>query len=251
MKEKVGKIFFPIISLTFVIIIWFLAAKSIDVEILLPSPSVAFKQLLEVLGSAEFYKCAGWTVLRSIFSFLLAGVFAFAIALLSSVSKTFKELIYPLIVILRAVPTISVIFIMYVSVKQNNRSLLIAFLVIFPTLYSAFYSAITSSDKDILQMSKVYKVNRKYLLQKYLIPHIFKSAYPELVNGISITVKLVVAAEALTQTKMSLGNLMYAAKLNFEMGTLLAYTLVAVILSFLLELLFGAIKYFCSLRGSK
>lgn len=232
----------PLISVVAVILVWYLSALALNIELILPTPLQTLNSLIAALGNGEFYISLMWTVVRTLFAFALAFVCAFVFAFVTASSEVFKRLFYPIIVVLRAIPTISIIFILYVSVKQNNRSVLIAFLVIFPTLYSAFYTAITEVDAELLELSRVFKVRRRNVVGKLMIPAIAVSVYSETVNAVSLTVKLMVAAEAITQTGMSLGNLMNIAKVNFEMGDLLAYTVAAVVLSYLLELVMRAIK---------
>ena len=60
--------------------------------------------------------------------------------------------------------------------------------------------------------------------------------YSDIVNTLSLTVKLIIAAEAVTATGFSLGGLMAESKSIVDMGRILAYTLVAIGLSYLTEL---------------
>ena len=52
---------------------------------------------------------------------------------------------------------------------------------------------------------------------------------------LGLNVKLVIAAEAIAQTRLTLGMLMQSAKINLETGRLFAYTIIAILISCLLE----------------
>lgn len=226
----------PLITIALVLAFWYVAALIYGVEIVLPSPTVAFKELVEIVQQGAFWVGVGNTFARSLVAFALAFVLALIFALVSVWSKSFYKLFYPVIVLLRAIPTISVIFVCYMAIRGWYRAVLIAFLIIFPTLYSSFYTSITGCRGDLMQVSAVYQVKRRFVITKFIIPSVWASMYSEIVNTLSLTVKLIIAAEAVTSTGQSLGGFMAEAKAVFEMGSILAYTVVAVVLSYATEL---------------
>ena len=226
----------PLITVILVFAVWYAAAAIYGIELILPKPTAALKELWLAMGEVAFWKGVGNTMLRSVLAFAIAFSAALLLALLSVGSETFFRLFYPIVVILRALPTISVIFICYIAIKGWYRAVLISFLVIFPTLYSSFYTAIKQCSGSLAEVGKVYKVKRKYVLSRFIIPSVWTSMYSDIVNTLSLTVKLIIAAEAVTATGFSLGGLMAESKAIVDMGRILAYTIAAVGLSYLTEL---------------
>jgi NitT/TauT family transport system permease protein len=175
-------------------------------------------------------------MLRTLVAFLVAFIAALLLSLVSSQSKVFFKLFYPVVVLLRALPTISVIFICYIAVKGWYRAVIIAFLVIFPTLFSSFYTAFENCNGELADVGKVFGVSTKNKLLRFVIPSVWAFMYSDIVNTLSLSVKLIVAAEAVTATGVSLGGLMAESKAIIDMGRILAYTIVAVGLSYSTEL---------------
>ena len=234
---KIKERLLPLVTLAIVLIVWYLASVIYNIPLIWPKPSVAFKELVAAFGEGAFWVGIGNTMLRAIFSFVLAFVFALLLALAAVKSRMFYKLFYPVVVLLRALPTISVIFICYIALKGWYRAVLIAFLVIFPTLFASFYTAIKNTDGELAEVGRVFGVKPLHVFFKFIIPSVWASMYSDIVNTLSLTVKLIIAAEAVTSTSFSLGGLMAEVKAYIDMGRILAYTVVAIGLSYLTELL--------------
>lgn len=226
----------PVATIVVVMIVWFVAAEIYNVELILPKPSTAFGELWAAFGERGFRTGVGNTMLRALASFAVAFAAAFVMALLSVRFRAVRKCFYPLVVILRALPTISVIFICYVAVTGWFRAVIIAFLVIFPTLYASFYTAFEGCMGELADVGKVYKVKKRHILTHYIIPAVWSGMYSDIVNTLSLTVKLIIAAEAVTATAGSLGGLMAESKVMVDMGRIFAYTIAAIVLSYSTEL---------------
>lgn len=234
---KIKEIFLPFATIALIILVWYVASVIYNVPLILPKPSVAFKELVTAFGEGVFWVSVGNTMLRAVFAFILAFAFALAFALITVKSNVLYKLFYPLVVLLRALPTISIIFICYVALKGWYRAVLISFLVTFPTLFSSFYTAIKNTNNELADVGKVFNVKPVRVFFKFTLPSVWAGMYSDIVNTLSLTVKLIVAAEAVTATGLSLGGLMAEAKAYIDMGRILAYTLVAVGLSYITELI--------------
>ena len=226
----------PLLTVALVLLFWQLVAVVYGIEMIIPTPATTWERLTEVLVKSEFWTGVWNTLVRSVVAFLIAFFGALGLALLSRASKVFYKLFYPVVVMLRALPTIAVIFICYIAIRGWYRAVLIALLVIFPTLYASFYTAFMGCSGELAEVNKVYGVSKRHVLLKFIIPSVWASMYSDIVNTLSLTVKLINAAEAVTATSNSLGDMMAAAKSNFEMAEVFAYTIVAVALSYFTEL---------------
>nr|MDE6655769.1 hypothetical protein [Anaeroplasmataceae bacterium] len=81
----------------------------------------------------------------------------------------------------------------------------------------------------------VYHVSKKDQIIKLYIPSMKPVILENTATTFSLNIKLVIAAEALAQTRNSIGKLMQFAKVNIEVEKLFALTIVAIILSMLSE----------------
>ena len=108
-----------------------------------------------------------------------------------------------------------------------------------PLSYTQMYNALSSLDDGIFEMSKVYRVPKSRILTKFVLPQIAPQLIEATAGNLSFSVKLVIAGEALAQTASSLGGMINNANVYLETARLMAVTLLAVAVCFILE---GAVK---------
>lgn len=240
MKKGIFNLFYPLFVILLVLLIWWIAALIIDVDLILPSPTEAFVNLFDYLKSFDFWKAIAGTILRSVESFCIAFIIAISLSLAAYFNKTIKKLITPLMAIVRSIPTMSIILILIIWFSPSIAPLVVAIIVICPTLYSSFLSGFLQIDLQIIEMANFYKVSKKRKIMKLFLPNMAPVLFETSASGISLNIKLIIAAEALAQTSQSIGKLMQYAKIAIETEKLFALTIAAVILSTLFE---GVIRF--------
>ena len=232
----------PAITLIIIYFIWLFAAKQFNSELIMPEPKLVFLDFIALLQSERFAQSLINTGMRTGISFLIAFAAALITAFPAAKSEIFKKLFYPVVVLMRAVPTMSVIILCLIWLKSSDSPLLIAFLIIYPMLYSAVYESVRGVDKDLIEMSKVYNVSAYNTVTKFYIPEIARNLYGYVITIFTFNVKIVISGEALAQTNLSLGGAMQAASFNIDTANVFAYTVAAVLLSYSIELLIRLIK---------
>lgn len=243
MKSKYSTLY-SLIAIAAVVALWFAVAAYVNVEFLLPSPTQTINKLFELLKTPVFYRGVISTASHAVASFVIAFIAAVFCAVMSSLSRIFEKILYPLTLIIRVAPTMSVIFLSILWMSSENSPYLVCILVLFPLMYTKIYSTILSIDKDLLEMSAVYNVKRKDVVLKLYLPHVAKTIYAECLGYLSFSVKIAVSGEAVSQSGFNIGNLMFSAKANLDTSELIAYTLVAILLGFALECLLKLLIYF-------
>ncbi len=233
---------YPFIALGLLIALWAIFAAVVNIELIVPSIGSTFKKLGKILSDAEFYKSLWGTSWRSVVSFLIGTVSAFLFSLVS-IYRPIRLFLSPMIKIARAIPTMSIILLTVIWLSPTTSPILIAFLINFPIMYAGFFSAIDGVDKDLVEMSRAYKVPIKKQIFSLYIPQILPTAFDTMQSSLSLTVKIVISAEVIAQTKESMGVMMQLARGYLETAELLAWTLVAVVLCYLFEgIIFGIKK---------
>lgn len=240
-SAKFGGVIYPLVAICLLIAVWEIFAAAVNIELIVPDVKTTFSHLFALLGQKTFYKAVGNTLLRSLISFALAAVTAMALSLLSLIDAI-KKLLSPIIKVMRSIPTMSIILLTVIWLKPSTSPILITFLIIFPIMYSGFFSAITGVDKELIEMSKTYKVPIKNRIFQLYLPQIMPSALDNMQSSISFTVKVIISAEVIAQTRNSMGIMMQLARGYLETAELLAWTLAAIALSYLLELVVYGIK---------
>lgn len=247
MKKNAGKsiinnVVLPLSGLLLFVAIWSVAALAMDKSIILPAPHEVAVSLAGLLKEASFYKAAGWTLLRSLEGYAIALAFALIFALIASFSKVFERIFSPLVIITRAVPTMSVILLALVWLNSGSAPILVAFLIIFPLLYTGIFDAIRRVDKGLIDMSRVFKVGRRNLVAKLYIRETLPSVFTLLRSTLPFNLKLTIAGEVLAYTSMSMGLFMQRSSAYLDTAALLAWTLAAIFLGYILELVVTLIR---------
>lgn len=240
--KKYLDILSPFLSLAVFVAVWHIAAEIVGIEIILPTPAESMRQLAALAVTKEFWTAVSGTLGRAMLSFAFSMGAALTLAALSTFFKPIGRLLSPLVIITRAMPTMSVILLSLIWFTSEITPLFIAFLIIFPTLFTAFYSSFTNIDGDLIEMAKVYKVGLRYKLAKLYLPAIYPSFFDAVRSAVSLNIKLVIAAEVLAYTKDSMGVMMQFSKAYLDTASLFAWTIAAVALSYLLEMAVALIK---------
>ena len=247
-REKVNRVYavlnvvLPIITLIAIVIVYAITSKIVDIELIVPSVGATLKSLFALLGKGYFYKAVLNTLLRSILAYALAFIFAAGVAILTSRFKILRSALSPIVVIIRVLPTMSLILLALIWFDSFYSTVLVAFCVIFPMLYTCITDSIDGVDKDLLQMAKIYGVNKGRVITKLYIPQMLPTVLTGIKSSAGLNLKLVIAAEVLAQTANSIGINMQLAKLNLDTAVLLAWTLVAIVIGGIIELILGVIS---------
>ena len=240
-KDKLLNAILPIISIVCIIAVWGSVALVVDNPYLLPTFSQTVSVFFSLLGKAEFYHVIFGTLARSLIAFIFSFSLALILALITNRRKVATKIVAPIISIIRVLPTIAVVLLLLVWTDEFIAPILVTFLVVFPTLYLSVKSALDSIDYDQIEMCKVFGVSNKDILLKVKLPQIYPPILSAIGAGLSLNIKLMVAAEVLAYTTDSLGNLLQLSKLYDQTATMMALVLVTVILGLIIEGVFSLI----------
>ena len=219
----------------FLLVVWLVAQEIIGNPLLLPDFFDCVKETGKIITLGSFWSGFFSTLARVFFAFAFSFVLALCFALVAYLLPSFEPFFAPLVSFLRSLPTLAVLLVVLIWSGAAKAPVIVAFLSLFPMLYTAILSALKQTDKQLIQMSKVYQVPlKRQILQLYLpssAPYVCRESGAEL----GFSVKLVVSAEVLASTYQSLGGMMQEAKLYMEMPRLFALIGISFITGMLLE----------------
>ncbi|MDE6189001.1 MAG: ABC transporter permease subunit [Clostridia bacterium] len=225
----------PIVMLLAIVIVYAIVAKVTRVKMLVPSIPKILDNFFDLFTQAEFYKSVGGTIGRAVAAYLLAIISAVALTALTKAFSPLRKALTPIVVLVRILPTISIILLALIWFNSRQATIFVAYCVIFPMLYTSFCDAIENVDKDLIEMSKVYGVDNKTQILRMYVPEALPTIFTGLKSTVGLNLKLVIAAEVLAQTPFSMGVNMQLAKLNLDIAILMAWTLVALIIGGVFE----------------
>lgn len=240
--NNVMNVVYPLIAFGLVLGIWALVAYVKNKPLIFPMPDEAITKFFGLFAADGFWKSVGWTLLRTVICFTLSLVLAFALASLGGLWKPVHRVLSPIIGILRAAPTMAIILIAMLWLDGQRAPILIGFLIAFPLLYQSVYTAITGVDAELVEMTKLYKVSPLNKVVNLYMPEIAPAVFDASRSTASLTLKVVIAAEVLAYAKNSIGLSMQSASQTFDVGLLLAWTMIAIMFSFVFEGVIAGLK---------
>lgn len=224
-----------VISITFWIIVWYIIAKIVNREVLVASPFSVLKRLTVLVKANYFWYSAIASLLRIMFGFAIGVLSAVIFAVLSIRFKIVEILLAPLLTIIKSTPVASFIILAIVWIELSGIPIFTAFLMVFPIIWTNVFTGIKSTDKDLLEMVKIFKLNKKKVFRNVYIPSVMPYFKSGCITSIGLAWKAGIAAEVLCTPKNSIGKYLYESKVYLETADLFAWTIVIILLSLFLE----------------
>lgn len=229
------------VVLALVLCAWCVAYFIAGNELLVPTFSDCMSELGRLLGQGGFWQGVGYTLLRVLLAFGVSFVLAVALAVFAYVYPTFGRCVSLVVSVLRTLPTLAVALILLVWWGADDAPVAVAFLSLFPMLYTGVSSALSQVDGELVEMSRVYKVPLRKRITRLYLPSATPYALREAGSAAAFALKLVVSAEVLVNTYKSLGGMMQEARIYLNIPTLFALVCATTVLGVAIELICGGI----------
>ena len=174
------------------------------------------------------------TTMQSILGFLCAVVVGVGLGIFMSLSRFFRDAVYPLIVAFQVVPKVALapLFILWFGLGGTSRLMLAFFIAFFPMVVNTF-AGLESVDPTMIRMARAFHATRLTIFRKIQLPH----ALPYIFSGLKISITFavigIVVAEFVTSQE-GLGYLIVFSEGNLDtpmmMGALVVLSLVGILL---------------------
>lgn len=234
-KTPVKQYGVKILVLCFWLLLWEITSRILHKEIFLPSPVVVLKTMLELIQGFAFWKTILFSFARIVLGFSLSVFVGTAFAVISYRFRLWKELISPLITVIKAMPVASFIILALLWINKRNLSVLCSFTMVLPMVYISVLQGLEATDEKLLQMAKVFHLGSLKKIKAIYLP----SVLPFFISGVSMGLgfcwKAGIAAEVIGLPSGSIGEQLYEAKLYLMTKELFAWTVVIILISILFE----------------
>ena len=219
----------------FWLFVWQFAFILVDNEILLAAPMAVCRTLAELLPAAHFWQTIGSSLLRITGGFFMGSLMGLVLAALSSKSRLLEEVLEPVMSLLKTVPVASFVVLLLIWWGSSLLAVSICFLVVLPNIYIHTLEGLKNTDKNLLQMAKVFEMplwNRFFYIYR---PALKPFLYGSLKISLGMSWKSGVAAEVIGTPDFSIGERLYLSKIYLDTAGVFAWTAVIIFLSFLFE----------------
>jgi NitT/TauT family transport system permease protein len=228
-------------SIFILFLVWILVYQGVNHDLIMPSLKNVLLSVFDILSTKSSVLMILATLFRLCISILMALVFAILFGILAGLFKNVSTFLKPYITILRTVPVISITVILFILLGYEIAPFIITFLMVFPIVFQATEDGIKSIDNELID---VYKLEEHHLViatKDLYFPLIKPYLFLSLLQSFGLGVKVLVMAEYLSQTKNSIGNALYLARINIEYQYVYAWTIVLILISLVFE--FGLNQY--------
>ena len=197
-----------ILPLTIIFIWHFLSVNEIVRSNLLPPPSEVVNEILILTNDGELFSHILITLNRVFNGFILGGILASVLGVITGISPTLRNLFDPTIQALKAVPSLAWVplFILWFGIFENSKVALISVGVFFP-IYLNLMMGIRQIDKKIIEVAHINNLNHFQTIRWVLIPGIIPEWITGLRSGLALGWMFVIAAELMGASE-GLGYLM-------------------------------------------
>jgi ABC-type nitrate/sulfonate/bicarbonate transport system permease component/ABC-type nitrate/sulfonate/bicarbonate transport system ATPase subunit len=231
-----------LLSILFLGLVWQVIAWSIGYPAIFPSLIDLVKEIVRLFVGDNFYIELFSTVLRGIIGFGLALIFAFLFAIIATFSSFWKAFFHPIIVVSRSVPVISLVLIAILWFSPPQLPVFIALITMFPVLYQNILTGLEGVDYKYVEMGKVFG---KSFIQRFISIY-FPASKANLFDGMSTAMgfgwRAIIIGEVLAQPIHGIGTVMKQAQAYINVSELIAWTVVAVGVSYLFEFIIKLIR---------
>ena len=235
MTGRSRRLFLSLAVLAFWLGLWFLAAKLVGRELLLPSPAQVLQRFLRLCGTAVFWHTVGTSILRVLAGIVSASVLGVLLAILTENSALMKALFSPVMVLVKSTPVASFIILALIWLGRGILPAFISGLMVLPVVWANVSAGIAAQDPQLLEMARVFAFSRSRILRRITLPTVLPHFRSALSSALGLGWKAGIAAEVLTVPQPSIGKMIFESKLYLETTDLFAWTLAVILLSLVIE----------------
>lgn len=204
-------------------------------RLVFPDVTDILRAFLRLLTEKDTYNKI-WVTLKHLIEVLaVSSAAGIAIGLAEGFSDFVRNLLKPLMIMLRSIPMIVMVVIIMVLTKYERVPLIASSLFLIPLISEAACQGCRRIDPELID---VYRMNSRFNLQVLsgvyipLMAGYLQQAY---VNAAGMGLKLVVTTEYLVQTKDSLGKAVHSSSYFNEYEDIYAYALIMIILALIVS----------------
>ncbi|MEM4302675.1 MAG: ABC transporter permease subunit [Candidatus Caldarchaeum sp.] len=179
------------------------------------------------------------TLIRVLLGLLLAFVVGFSLGMLMGFFRSLEGRALPIIHLINGIPALSWVLIVIIWLGETEaRILTILMMVNIPLFTYNTLDGIKAIPKEPYEMIISFRPTKLQLFRKLILPSIIPSILTAWKAAIGLSVRVILVAELVGATS-GVGYVMFVNQSVFNMGGIIAWTLVMVGIGLMLELVIG------------
>jgi len=229
-------------STLLLIITWKVVSLIYQSEFILPSPESTLISTFKIILSEKFFPAIGLTVLRGIIGLAASFILGVGLGILAGTNETFNAFLKPILVTIRSTPVISLILLALIWFNVDMVPIFIAFLTMFPFICTNVIDGIRNVDKELVQMAKTYRISHSRIVREVYLPAITPFVFSGASSAMGFGWRAIIIGEVLSQPQFGIGTFMQSAQTFLLVNEVIAWTVIAVIISYIFEVIIRKIE---------
>ena len=218
------------------ILIWQLVSATVGNKILMAGPTETLKAIIRIVQAEDFLLIITNSLFNILTGFIPALLISVIIAFMAFKTEYVKMLLGPVIHIFKSVPVASFIILILIWMGSDGIARVVAFIISVPVIYSGTLHSLISTDKKLLEMTYVFRMNTINKYRYIYMPQIKQRLKSDAALGLGMCFKAGVAAEVIGVAKNTLGEQIYLSKIYLSTDELFGWTIIIMILAYVMEM---------------
>lgn len=241
--KQAGKIIVPWLLPIILIIWWYISTIHTASGSMIPAPSKVLDRAIKMLKTGQLQEYTAVSTQRALLGLLIGGGIGLILAVFTGISKTADLILNTTIQMLRTVPVLAAISLMIIwfGIGEEVKVYMVAFGVFFP-IYINTYHGIKSVDKSLIEMGKVYGLNRFQLFINVIFPGALASILVGLRLSLGTMWLILIAAETIA-TDAGIGYMAMSARELMQMDKVVLCLLIYALLGKLSDVIAKALEF--------
>jgi len=222
-REFIGRVVLPFLALASVICIWWILY--LIYPRLLPSPLSTFGEAVRLISDGTFLFHMLQSLRRVFVGAAVAMIFSVAVGIYIGTTLTGERFFQPLVILGLTIPGLmwALISVMLFGINEMASYFAVA-VTIFPMLVINIWAGVKALDKELMDMSHVFRFSPWMKISEVIIPQLVPNIFAATRYGLGLAWKVVVVVE-MFGTSNGVGYQVMKAYQVFNMEGVIAWTL--------------------------
>lgn len=219
----------------FYLALWQVASLWIGQSVILPRPAAVLRVLIEQAALPAFWQTVGMSLARVLSGYAAGVLLGALLGGLCHLSGVLRALVRPLMGVVRATPVASFIIITLYFLRVGRVPAFISFLMVAPVVFTGVLGGLGQTDAKLLEMADVFRIPGPRRALRIYLPAALPHAVTAAITSLGLAWKAGIAAEVLGSPALSIGGALREGKVSLDSASMIAWTLVVILLSLALE----------------
>lgn len=223
------------VSTIVIIIFWQLISIDVDNQMIMPGIQSIALEIKRILVNGDFISLTYYSLIRCFISFFISIIVAVILGILSYFNKLIYNFIFPILMIIKSVPTMAFIVLVLVWISKEMAPIIIGVIISLPIFYDVTINSLINTDDKLIEMCRVYRVRKIDIFKKVYLPSIIISINNILSSTISLIFKVVIAGEVYAQPKYGIGSVIQLEKMKLNTAAIITWIIIIAIITMVVD----------------